>query len=293
MLLNQFRKLSPRLQGILLLVTAALLWSTSGFFIKGIDWNPMAIAGIRSLIAAFVIRFFFRNSPLQWSSSLGIGAIAYAFTVISFVYATKMTTAANAILLQYTAPVYVAVLGTVFLNEKPARADWITLASVLVGMALFFQDQLSPGGLQGNLLAIASGMSMAVMAVSLRRQKLASPFGSVLWGNILTFLISLPFLSSGSPNREAWLALILLGCFQLGISYVLYAIAIKQVTALEATIITMIEPLLNPLWVVLIIGEWPGSWALAGGAVILSAITARYVLPALKSANDSHPLPPA
>ena len=161
------------------------------------------------------------------------------------------------------------------------------MACVIGGMTLFFQDQLSPGGLQGNLLAMFSGLSMAIMAVSLRRQKHASPFGSVLCGNILTFLVSLPFLADGSPGYGGWLALVLLGIFQLGISYVLYSLAIKQVGALEASIITMIEPLLNPVWVILLIGEWPANGALAGGAVILAAIAARYILPALRSAAQN------
>ena len=112
--LSHHAKLTPRLQGILLLIATALLWSTSGFFIKWIDWNPLAIAGVRSIIAALVIRLYFRHSTLQWSPPMLIGAVAYAATVITFVCATKMTTAANAILLQYTAPVYVAILGAFF-----------------------------------------------------------------------------------------------------------------------------------------------------------------------------------
>ena len=274
---------SERLKGIGLLVATAILWSTSGIGIKWIDWNPMAIAGIRSGIAAVVIWAVFRQSPLKYNRALFLGGAGYAATMLSFVVANKLTTAANVILLQYTCPVYVAILSALFLKERPDWQDWLTMAMVGGGMLLFFQDQMAPGGLAGNLLAIASGVFMAIMIVCLRFQKDGSPAGSVLLGNVLTFLCGLPFVFDGSPGLAGWAVLALLGVVQIGFSYVLYATAIKYVTALEASIITIIEPLLNPVWVFLIMGEKPGNWAMIGGGVIILAITSRYVLPALKS----------
>ncbi len=267
-----------RLQGLALLLTTAVLWSTSGIGIKWVSWHPLAIAGVRSGIAAIVVWAAFRKSSLHWNRSLVIGGVAYALTVLLFVSATKLTTAANA----YTYPIFVAVLGMVFLQEKPCRADWLTMGTVCVGMVLFFQEQMSPGRLEGNVLAIGSGVAMAVMVVALRSQKEGTPWGSVLLGNVLAALCGLPFVFDGGPGGEGWLALLAMGVVQLGLSYVLYSMAIKQVTALEASIVTMVEPLLNPLWVFLLLGEQPGIWSLWGGGVILTAVAVRYVLPELR-----------
>ncbi len=281
--MHHFLPTSPRLRGICLLLLASTLWSTGGLFIKWVDWNPLAIAGCRSAIAALVIAFSFRNATVRWKSKpLLLGAVCYAGTMLTFVAATKLTTAANAILLQYTSPVYVAILGALFLREKVTLRDVLTLLCVAGGMYLFFQDQMSPGHLYGNLLAIACGMISAVMIVALRRQKNASPFGSILLGNVLTFFCGLPFMFAGQPSLRGWLALLILGVFQLGISFVLYSIAIKSVTALEASVITMLEPLLNPVWVFLFLGEQPSNSALLGGAILLAALSARYLAPERK-----------
>lgn len=270
------------MRGIVLLVLTAVLWSTSGLGIKWIDWNPMAIAGARSGVAAVVIWLAFRRAAFRWNKVLLCGGVAYAVMMLSFVASIKLTTAANAILLQYTSPIYVAILGMIFLKEKPALYDWLTIVLTGGGMVLFFQEQMSEGGFTGNLLAIGSGLAMALMAVCMRQQKDGSPYVAVLAGNVITFFCGLPFMFDGSPGVGGWTAIVALGCFQLGLAYVLYAVAIKWVVALEATIITMIEPILNPLWVFLLLGEWPGFWSLVGGGVILAAITARYVIPALK-----------
>lgn len=277
---------SEHFRAILLLVITAVLWSSGGLLIKSVDWHPLAISGFRSLISAAVIRLAFRREPLNLSKVQVAGALGYVATVMLFVSATKMTTAANAIVLQYTAPIWVALFGAWFLKEKTTALDWLTIGLVFGGMVLFFQDQMSAGHLVGNLLAVASGMSMTVMALAMRKQKDGSPFGSVLLGNILAFVFGLPFMFDGGPSLTGWVAIILLGVFQLGLSYVLYSIAIKHVTALEATIITMIEPILNPIWVFLMLGEMPGPWSLAGGLIILVAIVARYALPAMKSSNS-------
>lgn len=274
---------SEHFRAIILLVITAVLWSSGGLLIKSVDWHPLAISGLRSLISAAVIRLAFRHEPLNISKIQVAGALGYVATVMLFVSATKMTTAANAIVLQYTAPIWVALFGAWFLKEKTTALDWLTIGLVFGGMVLFFQDQMEAGHLLGNLLAVASGMSMTVMALAMRKQKDGSPFGSVLLGNILAFVCGFPFMLGGGPDLTGWLALLFLGVFQLGLSYVLYSIAIKHVTALEATIITMIEPILNPIWVFLMLGEMPGPWSLAGGLIILAAIVARYALPAMKA----------
>jgi len=186
--------------------------------------------------------------------------------------------AANAILLQFTAPIYVAFLAAWLLKEKTRLYDWLTVFVVIGGMGLFFLDNLSMQGVWGNLIAAASGVTFALFTVFMRMQKDGSPLESVLLGNILTALIGLPFLSLAMPTSNGWLLLVGLGVVQLGIPYILFSRAIKHATALEAILIPIIEPLLNPLWVFLILGETPGMFALAGGVIVMAAVTTRCVM---------------
>lgn len=267
-----------RSKAVLFLAAAAVLWSAGGVLIKWVDWNPMAIAGGRSIIAAVVIWAAFRKEKLSFSKTQWAGAATYCGMVTMFVTATKLTTAANAILLQYTAPVYVALLGGWLLAEKTTRRDWITIALVFGGMIFFFIDKVTTGGMLGNLCAIFSGISFALFVICMRLQKDMSPYGSVLLGNILAFFISIPFWEGSTLTFPNVAAIGVLGIFQLGLAYVLYSYAIRHVKALEATLITTIEPILNPVWVFLILGEVPGKFALIGGLVVIGAITARYVL---------------
>jgi drug/metabolite transporter (DMT)-like permease len=161
---------------------ASVLWSSGGLLIKWVSWNPLAIAGARSAIAAVVLLVALRRPHFSWSFAQVGGAVVYTATVTLFVAATKLTTAANAILLQYTAPVYAALFGAWFLGERVAWLDWVTIAAVIGGMLLFFLDRLTPGGLWGNVLAIASGVSYAGLVTFLRKQKDSSPLESVLMG---------------------------------------------------------------------------------------------------------------
>ncbi len=272
-----------RPQAILFLVFAALLWSSGGLFIKVVAWHPLAIAGIRSFFSALVIGLFFGRRVVNFSRAQMAGAAAYAGMVIMLVVSTKLTTAANAIFLQYTAPVYVALLSYVLLREKISRGDWWMMGLVFGGMTLFFLDDLSWGSLAGNLFGIGSGLSFAAFAIALRLQKGAAPAGSVLLGNLLTFLIGIPFYTAPYPDAAGWGALVILGVFQLGFSYYFYTEAISYVTALEAVLIPVIEPVLNPVWVFLVLGERPGPLALIGGAIVLLVITVRCALKAGRS----------
>jgi drug/metabolite transporter (DMT)-like permease len=274
-------------RAVLFLVMAAVLWSSGGLLIKLVDWNPLAIAGTRSVIASLVILAFRRRARLDWSLAQLGGAICYAGTVILFVLANKWTTAANAILLQYTAPIYVAVLSYWFLRERIGKWDIAAIAATIGGMILFFLDDLSRGGIWGNFIAILSGIAFAGTALFLRKQKDSSPLGSVFLGNIIAFLVGIPFILQSSPGAAGWLGLVLLGVFQLGCSYILYAEALKSVTALEGILIPIIEPILNPVWVFLLLGEKPGKWAVAGGLIVLISITLR-CLHALGQKGRSH-----
>lgn len=272
-----------RFRSIIFLVLAALLWSLGGLLIKSIKLNALAIAGARSFTAALLMLTVIRKPSLKFNRYKIGGAIAYVGTVALFVMANKLTTAATAILLQYTAPIYVALLGAWFLKERTTFMDWVTIFMVFGGMILFFIDDVGAGGMLGNIYAILSGFSFACMVLLLRKQKDASPLESVFWGNVLTAIIGLPFMFGARPDASSWVALLLLGVFQLGLSYMLYALAIKHVTALEAILIPVIEPILNPVWVFLVLGEYPGPWAFVGGFIVLSAIVGRSVLMALKA----------
>ena len=263
---------------IILMVLTALLWSLGGLLIKMVNINPLAITGIRSLIGCIFLLALIRRPHFTWSFPQIAGAVAFAGTVTTFVAATRMTTAANAILLQYSAPVYVSLLGLWLLKERVRFLDILTLLVVLGGMVLFFLDGLQPGGLAGNIFGVISGVSFACFFVFTRMQKEGSPIETVLLGNILAALIGVPFAFAQWPDTTGWIVLVVLGIVQLGLPYILYSIAIRHITALEAILTCTMEPVLNPLWVWLAIGEMPGKWAIAGGAIVVIAVTVRSII---------------
>ena len=268
-------------RAVVLLITTALCWSMAGVLIKFVatTWPGMAVAGGRGLIAALFLLATNRGLRFHLSRDQMIGAFGYAACTITFCTATTLTSAANAILLQYTAPVWVALFGAWFLGERATRADWITVAVALIGMGLFFKDSLTLGHVAGDLLAVLSGVCFAAMTMALRKQKHGSPVESIILGNGIAFVVGLPWiLQAPLLPPSGWAALLVLGVVQLGFSYWLYARAIKHVTALEAVLIPVIEPILNPLWVLIFVRERPTPWAVIGGAVVLAAVTVRAVL---------------
>lgn len=279
-----------RTRGILLLLLAALLWSMGGVLIKSVAWHPLAIAGVRSAFCAATLVALGRPVRFTWSRWEIGGGIAYAATVVLLVLATKLTTAANAIFLQYTAPVTIAVLAPWMLKEKTLKSDGITILIVLGGMALFFFDQVDLTGTLGNTAGILSGISFALMTVLLRKQKDASPLASLVIGNVLAAAVGLAFVRPPYPEPGEWLILAVLGVVQLGLPYFLLTRAIRHVTAMEACLIPMIEPILNPIWVLVVIGERPGPWSLTGGAIVLGGVTLRTIL-AVRRDHGPPPLP--
>src|SRR4051812_6842484 len=262
----------------ILLLVAALLWSLRGVLIKSIDWHPMANPGGRSAIAIRVMLRCIGRPRFTFSTAQIGGAIGYALTVALFVFATRMTTAANAIFLQYTAPIYVAVIGRWYLGERALRIDWLVIVIALGGIALFFFDHLTVSGFRGNIVALASGIAFASVALCLRKEKAGSPVSSIILGNIIVAVAGAPFMFQHSLGSGSGWRLLLLGTLQLGLPYVLYAAAIKHVTALEATLIPLLEPVLNPTWVMLTLGERPGPWAIVGAVLVLGAVLARGAL---------------
>ncbi|MDX1522235.1 MAG: DMT family transporter [Anaerolineae bacterium] len=271
---------ATRRNAILILLLTGFLWSSSGLFVKLISWEPLAILGGRSFLAGLVLLAYLRTIPTGWNRWQIGGALAYMLTQLLFIIATKLTTAANVIFLQFTSPLYIIFFAYWILRERPQRADWLLMPVIFLGMGLFFGDDLSFDGLLGNVLAIISAVTMAFMIVMLRAQKSDSPAKSIFLGNVIGAAIGLPFIFQEAIAAVDLGIILYLGLIQIGLSMVLYTMAIKHVPALESTLIVTIEPVLNPVWVFLVIGEVPGLMAIVGGVLVLGAVTTRAIISA-------------
>lgn len=258
------------------MAATALIWSSGGLAIKLVEWSPMAITGFRSILAALTLAILFHGRFKFSFSYTSMGAAAgYAGLLITNVIATKLTTSANAILLAYTAPVYVALFAPLFLGEKTHKRDWIFIGITVCGMVLFFVDKLSPTGWWGNIIAMGTGLSYALFTLCMRAQKDSSTVSSVIMGHLLTAACGLPFMFDAMPSTASWVGLAYLGIIQQGVSLALYSWAIRRLGALEAILIMTLEPIFNPIWVALGYGELPGMWAFIGGTVVVGAVTLR------------------
>lgn len=263
--------------GTRFLILASIFWSFAGVCIKVIDWNGYAVAGIRGLIAAVVLLGFIGRPHLPKSKWQIAAILSYTGLIVLMVVSTKLTTAANSILLQFTAPVYSAVLGYFLLQEPVRSRDVYSITLIFVGLIIFLYDGLSAGHIFGNILALLSGVCYGAMNVFMRMGDTAAPGENVFWGNILAFFLTLPFMEHPSWTPINIGIILFMGIFQLGVAYIFYAIAITQVTALSATIITVLEPILNPIWVMLIYGETPSPYTILGGILVLCAIGLRSI----------------
>ena len=267
-----------------LLILTGVLWSTAGFMIKMIPWPPMAIAGLRSGFAATVIFFYSRPKKLIFGNNTWGGALCYVLMVLCFVTANKMTTAGNVILIQYAAPVYVALFGFSFLGEKSTKVDWLAIIIILTGLGCYFLDDLSFDQLWGNIVALVSGFGFAGLTLFMRKQKHGRPIDSVLLGNLITFLLCSPFYSQGITfELEPWAMIIFLGVIQLGLAYILYSTAIKYVSALDAIIYPVIEPIFNPMLAFLFLGETMSEIAQLGGVLVLLGVIGRGMIQTAQS----------
>lgn len=282
--------MDTRKKALLGLAIAATLWSTGGMFIKMIDLNPIAIAGIRSGIAAIVMLIYLKKPKIHLNKINLFGALIYAALLLTFVGANKLTTAANAIFLQYTSPIWVIIFASLILKERIKKTDFVTIGAVFCGMILFFTGSFHGGSLLGNGIALCSGMLQAALIIMTKLQKEGSPIEISLLGNLLTFAISIPFLPHAMPDGSTIGALLLLGVFQCGIPYIFYMNSVRKVSSLEAILIPVLEPLFNPVWVFLFAGEGISANTLLGGAIIISSILANELLPGLKARKLGVPL---
>ncbi len=276
-----------RNKAIIMLFFASVLWSTGGILIKLVDWNPVAIAGARSGISAIFMYIYLQYNckkkgkdkklHIKFTKVKLIGACIYASTVILFVIANKLTSAANVILLQYTAPIWVAMFSGLILNERVRKSDWTSILFVMLGMGLFFVGDIEYGEMLGNILAVLSGLALAGVILTLKLQEEGTAVQMTFLGNVITFIIGIPFILKTIPSLGSIVGILLLGIFQLGLAYILFAESVKHVSAVEAILIPVIEPLLNPIWVFIFSGEAPSIMAVLGGVIVVISVVARSI----------------
>lgn len=270
---------------------AALLWSTGGLFIKATSLNAYELSFGRSLLAALTIAFITRREGFRLNGVAIMASVLYAALLLLFVIATKLTTAANAIFLQYTAPVYVLLLEPLFYKERFRQGDLLTVLVCLAGMSLFFVGKLKPEDVSGNIAALCSGLCFAFYFLLLRhpRAHAVNRAASAIYGNLLVVFITAPFgLTAVSKISVTDAGCVLfLGVVQIGVAYTLFTLGMARgVRSLDASITGYIEPVLNPVWVFLVLGERPTGWALVGGGIIITAV----ILHTISSARASRRL---
>lgn len=259
------------------MLICATLWSIAGIFMKLIPWNGFAVAGMRSLIAGLTIAAYILIKRMRFilNRRTLVTGIFTACVYTCFAVANKLTTAANAIVLQFTSPVFIVIFSALFLGKRIRRPDALVVSFTLLGIALFFFDQLQPGYILGNVVAIAAGMFMAGMFMAVGELEGEQRFSGILIGQSLTFLVGLPFVIITKPEftSTAVLSILVLGVFQLGISYILYVKSSQYCPPLACSLLGAAEPLLNPVWVLIFDGERPGIFALIGGVIVVASIT--------------------
>lgn len=302
-----------KLDGAFALIVCAFGWSLAGIFIKYADVNSFALAGFRSLIAFITIvvlsrrfpRFVIKNEDSSVNKKrtfyLWVSAVTYALTMILFCIANKLTYSANAVLLQYTFPIWVISFSPILLGEKNGKKDYFTICGVIVGMILFFAETIfgEPSGefadteVAGNIFGLISGVAFGMTTLFQRKlqvsadtknavpEKENTSSDAFMIAQLITAIAGLPFvflMEEGIPDAKSLVFLILLGTVQMGIPNICYAIGIKKVRALSASLITMLEPLMNPVWVLIFVHEIPSLYCVIGGVIIMSCVILREVV---------------
>lgn len=282
----------------LALIAAATLFSTGGAAIKATSLTGWQVASFRSAVAAVALALFLPGARARWTRGTMLVGAAYAATMILFVLGNKLTTAANTIFLQSTAPLYLLLLGPWLLHEPIRRRDLALLAAMATGLALVIAGRESgsataPDPVTGNFLALTSGVCWAFTMLGLRRLSREGPpwapspaAAAMVAGNVLAFAVTLPMavpVTSAGPTDVALIAY--LGIFQIGLAYAFVSVGLKRVGALEASLLLLVEPVLNPLFAWIVHGERPGGFTLAGGAVILSATALEALIPSRDRAS--------
>lgn len=267
-------------RGRLLILLAAVLWSFAGVFIKSLELHPLVITFYRSFFASLFFFLFVTRSGWEVSVPLLVSVTSYTAAISFFVWANKLTTAANAIILQYTAPIFVFLFVRLFFREPIAKSNLLTLFFGMVGIVIIFAGSWAEQDLQGVTVAAFSGFLFSIYMVNLRFLKGFNPFVLTFANNLVCSLALLPLAASQlALSVDQILALAVMGVVQLGIPYYLFSKGLQSISVQEASLIVLIEPVLNPVWVALVVGEVPSAHTLAGGGVILFSLVLRYLWP--------------
>lgn len=285
--------MSSKRKGELMMILASIGWSISGVMIKFIPWNPILISGARGIISSLVMYSSMRLSghKMVFTKKSIASGIVILITVITFITANKLTTAANAIVLQYIAPVFVLLMTAFVLKRKLRKYEIIAVAVSFLGIVFFFMDQLSTRGMIGNILAIISGFFMSITyGLSGEIKDDAERISGMTQGHFMLAIICTPIglmmADSSDLSLTPIILIIIMGIFQMGIPYVLFGRATALISGVEVSIISMLEPMLNPVWVALLYGEVPGKGALIGAVLIIGAVTAYSVIDAKVNDTD-------
>ncbi len=264
-------------KGMLAMLVCAMLWSIAGIFIKLLPWNAFVIAGMRSAVAALVVAGYMmlKRIPLEINRRTLTVAAFLAATYSMFVLSNKLTTAANAIVLQYCAPVFVLLYSAFVRHQKFRLADYLVVLFTFLGVAVCFLTQLGGGGTIGNAVAILTGVAFAGIFIFSEGIRPETRINGILQGQLITALIGLPVMLWSPPEFtvQTTASILILGVFQLGIPFVLYAYALERAKPLLCSLLAVLEPLFNPIWVMLFYGETPSLLALVGGLIVVGSIT--------------------
>jgi len=272
--------MTEKQRGTLFVFLAAVLYSIGGLCIKVIPWNGLSINSARNIVALVVVGGYIALSRhgLRLNRWIALGALSVCGTNVLYSVANKLTTAANTIVLQFTAPIFVILLGVVFWKKRPEKLDLIACGLVLAGVVCFFVDSLEMGGMLGNVLALLSGLTYAGVFL-LNDLPDADPICSVFWGDALSVIIGFPFLLQETEfTALALTSVVILGAFQVGVAYVLMCIGLKTTPAVTASLISGIEPVLNPVLVALFYREQVGPMAMVGAVIVILSVVGYNVI---------------
>jgi drug/metabolite transporter (DMT)-like permease len=271
-----------------LILCAACLWSLAGVFIKFLDLPPLTIVFYRSFFAALIFTPFLRRSDWRINRPILISMITYTAAISAFVAANKLTTAANAIVLQYTAPIFVFLFSRLVLGEKISKLNCFALMVSMMGVAIISLDSAGDPEMAGVLLALLSGVLFAAYMVNLRGTQEVNP-SYLTWINNIACALLLAYVvkSQLALSGNEIFILAIMGAVQLGMPYFLFSKGLQTVSLQEAALIALVEPVLNPLWVALTVGEVPSAATLAGGGMILVGLGLRYAWPLVNKAAES------
>lgn len=254
------------------MVAASLMWSLGGVFVKAADCSPVALTGVRCITAALVFGLLCGKARRPTSAvQVGAGA-AFFLMAAAFAAATRLTTAANAVVLQFTAPIFVAALSALCLGEKPTARELAASAAVGVGIFFCFAGDVAEGALLGDAVALLSGFCYAVFILLSRRQKDAEPAGSLFIGNLLGAFFCLPWVLTAQMSTADVGIGILFGLLTGSLGFIFFAKAIRHISALAAVLFASLDPVLNPVWVMLFLGETPPAESFIGTAVIVVSL---------------------